>query len=227
MFKQLFAAFRSESPLDRAYSELLEMLDHSRWMFIRANEVLRNEAQAEEVKDSLYRRDQSINELERSIRRKIVRHLTINASPDAATCLALMSVGKDAERIGDYCKNVFEVGRFYREGFHVPEFHERMERIRERVTVLFNTVSDAVRHSDEKTARIAIKDAGEIGDVCDEIIEQLLADDVKVETHEAVAYSLLARHYKRVASHLANISTAVLGEIEDLDFLPREDEDEE
>ena len=37
-------------------------------------------------------------------------------------------------------------------------------------------------------------------------------------THEAVAYSLLGRHYKRVASHLANIATAVFGKIEELDF---------
>ena len=35
------------------------------------------------------------------------------------TVLALISVAKDAERIGDYCKNLFEVGRFYDEGFNV------------------------------------------------------------------------------------------------------------
>jgi phosphate uptake regulator len=38
-----------------------------------------------------------------------------------AACLALMSVAKDAERIGDYCKNVFEVGQFYKEDFHVSQ----------------------------------------------------------------------------------------------------------
>ena len=43
-------------------------------------------------------------------------------------------------------------------------------------------------------------------------------DAASIETHEAVAYSLLARHYKRVSSHLANVATAVLGRIEDLDF---------
>ncbi len=35
-----------------------------------------------------------------------------------------------------------------------------------------------------------------------------------------MAYSLLARHYKRVSSHLANIATAVLGKVEELDFRP-------
>jgi phosphate uptake regulator len=39
-----------------------------------------------------------------------------------------------------------------------------------------------------------------------------------MSTHEAVAYSLLARHYKRVAAHISNICTAITGEIEELDY---------
>ena len=66
-----------------------------------------------DVRTPLYERDVAVNELERSIRRKVLRHLTVNPGHDVAICLALMSVAKDAERIGDYCKNVFEVGVFY------------------------------------------------------------------------------------------------------------------
>ena len=129
MFKQLVAALKSGEVLDQAFSEFTEMLDHAHWMFVRANEVLRRQADAADVKESLYRRDKSVNELVRSIRRKIVRHLTINPSRDVAACLALMSVAKDAERIGDYCKNVFEVGQFYKEDFHVPRYQEPLEKI--------------------------------------------------------------------------------------------------
>lgn len=221
MFKELLSALTGNHPLDRAVSELLEMLDHAQWMFVRANEVLSNDASVEEVKDALYRRDQSINELERSIRRKIVRHLTINPGPDAPTCLALMSVAKDAERIGDYCKNVFEVGRFYREGYHVAKYHDRMEQVRKQVTDMFPLVSVAFRDSDDEKARQGIKLANACRATCDEVIEELLADQEPVQTHEAVAYSLLARHYKRVAAHLSNIATAVLGKLEDLDFLSK------
>ncbi len=221
MFKELLSALTGNHPLDRAVSELLEMLDHAQWMFVRANEVISNDATVEEVKDALYRRDQSINDLERSIRRKIVRHLTINPGPDAPTCLALMSVAKDAERIGDYCKNVFEVGRFYREGYHVAKYHDRIEHVRQQVTGLFSEVGEAFRDSDENRARQAVRTASETRQICDEIIEELLADRDPIKTHEAVAYSLLARHYKRVAAHLTNIATAVLGKLEDLDFVSR------
>ena len=50
-------------------------------------------------------------------------------------------------------------------------------------------------------------------DLEDATLSELVLQAIK--THEAVAYSLLARHYKRVAAHLANISTAVTGRIED------------
>ena len=220
MFKQLFSALKSGEVLDQAFSQFAEMLDHDKWMFLRANEVLHRQSAAEDAEESLYRRDKSINDLLRSIRRKIVRHLTINPGSDVAASLALMSVAKDAERIGDYCKNVFEVGRFYKEDFHVPKYHEPLEAVCGRVEELFETVRRAFRDSDSRQAKASLKSADAIGDDCDRVIEQLLGDEASIETHEAVAYSLLARHYKRVSSHLANISTAVLGKVDELDFRP-------
>jgi phosphate transport system protein len=218
MFRQLFSALKSGDTLDRAFSEFAEMLDHAQWMFIRANEVINHKVASEEVRDSIHDRDKAINSLLKGIRRKIVRHLTISPGPDAPACLALMSVAKDAERIGDYCKNVFEVGQFYTEGFHVERYHEPLEAIRRDVESLFGAVRRAWRESDAREAKQAIKSADQIRGRCDEVIALLLGDQASIETHEAVAYSLLARHYKRVVGHLANISTAVTGRIEDLDF---------
>ncbi len=218
MFRQLFSALKSGDVLDRAFSEFAEMLNHAEWMFIRANEVLTNKADADEVRDSIYRRDQSINDLTKAIRRKIVRHLTINPGSDIAASLALMSVAKDAERIGDYCKNVFEVGRFYNEEFQIPKYHDPLVTIETDVEKLFTAVRECWRTSDGDAAKASITAADGIKARCEEIVEILLTDRAEIETHEAVGYSLLARHYKRVTAHLANICTAVLGRIEDLDF---------
>ncbi len=221
MFKQLFSALKSGEVLDQAFSQFDEMLNHAQWMFLRANEVLHRKASASDVKESIYSRDKSINDLLRSIRRKLVRHLTINPGSDIAASLALMSVAKDAERIGDYCKNVFEVGQFYKEGdFHVARYNDPLEGVCRRVEGLFDTVRRGFRESDSQQAKAALKIADEIGDDCDRVIEQLLCDEESIQTHEAVAYSLLARHYKRVSSHLSNVATAVLGKIEELDFRP-------
>jgi len=220
MFKEIFQALASGDHIERAFSQLAEMLDHTKWMFIRANDVLRNVVPAEDVQDSIYTRDKAVNELERSIRRKIMRHLTINPGHDVAACLALMSVAKDAERIGDYCKNVFEVGRFYTKGFHHERYHGVLEEIREETGALFDQAAQAFRDSDEALARKVTEKVDDIRDRCDDAIESLLREDEPLDTHEAVAYSLLARHYKRVAAHLGNIATAALGRLDDLDFGP-------
>ena len=220
MFKQLFAALTAGDTIEQAFSQLSEMLDHAKWMFIRANEVIRRKVEADEVMDAINRRDKSVNELLRSIRRKVVRHLTINPGVEVAASLALMSVAKDAERIGDYCKNVFEVGRFYSEEFHVEKYHEPLETIQKEVEELFDLARRAFKENKTSLAKDALKSADQIGDQCDELVEQLLGDSASIETHEAVAYSLLARHYKRVSSHLSNVCTGVLGRVEDLDFRP-------
>lgn len=218
MFRQLYSALTSENTLNLAFEDLTQMLEYGAWMFGRANDVLHSTVPADEVRQPLYDRDQAINELERSIRRKVLRHLTVNPGHDVAICLALMSVAKDAERIGDYCKNVFEVGHFYSEGFHVPKYQEPLDEMAEQMTGMFGRVIAATRDSDEVQARRALAQAVEIRQRCDGLIEALFADECQIEFHEAVAYSLLARHYKRVAAHLANIATAVLGRLEDLDF---------
>jgi phosphate transport system protein len=218
MLRQLFSVLKSAETIDAAFVEFSQMLEHAHWMFRQANAVLAREADADVVRDPLYERDQAINDLLKEIRGRIVRHLTVNPGVDIAACLTLMSIAKDAERIGDYCKNVFEVGRFYAEPFHAPAYHEPLQSVRVDTDSLFGEVNQAFAASKRTIAKAAIRQADAVARRCDEIIEQLLLDRADIQTHEAVAYSLLARHYKRVAAHLANICTAVLGKVEKLDF---------
>lgn len=218
MFRQILSAFRSKTAVDRALSELAEMLDDGLWMFTVANDVLHNVTPADDVQEALYRRDRAINELEQSIRRKVIRYLAANPGYDVPICIALLTVARDAERIGDYCKNVFEVGQFYREGFHVPKYHDPLDDICEQTQTMFGMVSAAWTRHDDAQAEQAVERFQEIRRRCDWIIEELFKDESQITTHEAVAYSLLARHYKRVAAHLSNIAHAVLGNVEHLDL---------
>ena len=218
MLGSLLAALRSGNALDKAFAEFDEMLSAGQWMFGKVRSILEGHAPPQDVRDELFKKDQEINELLRSLRLNLVTHLSVNRTSDIAPCLALMSVAKDAERIGDYCKNVFEVGRFYEVDYQIEQYHDPLEDIRTRTQTLFADVSRAFAESSVKQAKAAIKAADRIRAECDAIEESLLRDKSAVPTHEAVAYSLLGRHYKRVASHLANISTAVFGKIEELDF---------
>jgi phosphate uptake regulator len=218
MFGQLIAALKSGDRLDTAFAEFIQMVDASEWMFHEANQVICGKKKAEDVGDSLYEKDKEINHLLRSVRAGILTHLSVNPIADIPGCLALMSVAKDAERIGDYCKNVYEVGRYYEDDYSIDRYHDPLEDVRKRTGELFGAVREAFDKSSVKRAKSSIKMADRIRGECDAIEETLLRDRREVPTHVAVAYSLLARHYKRVASHLANIATSVFGRIEDLDF---------
>jgi len=78
-----------------------------------------------------------------------------------------MSVVKDAERIGDYCKNIFEVGKFYTREFTTERYLEPLERIRAQVEALFTGTKEAFNESDVDKARQVLKAFGTFSKACD------------------------------------------------------------
>ncbi len=220
MFRQLFSAIASAKGINESFDHFEEMVRDAHWMYRQANAVLKNAATVDEVADALYERDIKINRLERQIRRELVRHLTVYPGKDVAACLTLMSIAKDAERIGDYCKNVFEIGRFYKEPWGESGFIAPLEEIQRRVDALFDEALEAFHASDEKKAKALLDEVGDLKERCTEIERALLHESHKYGTSDAVALSLMARHYKRVAAHLGNICTAVTGEVAQLGYLP-------
>jgi phosphate uptake regulator len=174
----------------------------------------------EEVRDELYARDRKVNSLERSVRRQIVEHLTLRPQADVPACLVLMSVVKDAERIGDYCKNLFEVGMLFPSDFTTTAgYIEPFNEIRERVNKLFVDARKAFRETDIEAGRDVMRTYGGIGGDCESIVRKLLSAEQDVRTTEGVAYTLLARHYKRVGAHLANIASTVVAPLDSIDFM--------
>jgi phosphate transport system protein len=102
MLKEIVNAFRKKDVVHELTSRLAEMLGASHWMFDQACSCLMGQTQTDEVSEALYARDRDINRIEREIRERIVTHLSVGNESDLAPCLALMSLVKDAERIGDY-----------------------------------------------------------------------------------------------------------------------------
>lgn len=217
MLGALLAALRGGDALDKAFCEFDEMLSSGQWMFQEVHSIL-DAGNAADVREALFTRDQDINRLLRALRGNIVTHLSINRNADIAACLVLMSIAKDAERIGDYCKNLYEITEHG--GFdHAPvAYQNRLREIPADVEKIFEMVRTAFAESDTKQAKIAIKAADAVRAACDEVAEELLEDRSTISTQEAVSCSMQVRYFKRISSHLANIATAVFGRIEDLDF---------
>lgn len=218
MLKEILHALKHTDPLAEMIEQFALMLDAGKWMFEQASTAVLTRADPSELNDELYGKDRQINAFERQVREKIVTHLALGHQADVAACLILMSVGKDAERIGDYAKNIFEIGKFCRSDLTDPQFIGPLEDIRTDLLPMFDRVRAAFVDADRDIARSVLDTAGQATRKCDLLIHQLLAVRETTPPAEAVAYVLMARFYKRVAAHLGNIATSVISPLPMLDY---------
>ena len=219
MLGDLIRALRRTNVIPEMFGQVVEMLEIGQWMFSQASEVLMRETDWHAVADELYAKDRQINKIEQRLRERIVMHLAAGSKADLSACLMLMSVVKDAERIGDYCKNIFEVGKFYEREYAHPEYAGPLQQIRDSVTPLFQQAEKAFMKEDGALASKVMTEGAKLRQKCDLIIQQLLTAQGKIPSDEAVAYVLLSRFYKRVSAHLANIATSVISPVPMLDYL--------
>jgi len=110
---EIVAALRGHAKLRHAFELYNSMIQNVKEMYALATSALRGKVSVEDVRDKLYALDREVNEKERTIRRSLISHLSLRVGQDAPACLMLMSVVKDAERLGDYCKNLFEVAEMF------------------------------------------------------------------------------------------------------------------
>ncbi len=213
--KGLISAWRGRDLLSRMLEEFRGMLVDAEWMFTTVGDLLARRQKPEDVHDKFFAVDKSINASEKDIRRRIVEHLSLRGDADVPACLVMMSVVKDAERLGDYAKNIYEVACLYPGDPASSAIGREIEALRARDQALFAQVSKAFSEVDGSLAATIIAEAREIRDRCDDMIPRLFAEDLP--SRDAVAWALLSRHYKRVAAHLANICTSVTGPVYELD----------
>jgi len=131
-------------------------------------------------------------------------------------CLVLMSVVKDAERLGDYSKNLYEVTELLAEPIDCALFSEYFDEMDKKIMSLFQQTKKAFIDADEEQARSSWQYEKEIAKGCDKIVERLAQSNLTV--NQAVCFTLIARHFKRIMAHLVNIATSVVLPLSDLDY---------
>src|SRR6056297_2806164 len=114
MLKEIWNAFKKTNVLTDMVQEVGQMLDLGESMFKESSTALMHERDWESIAEELYSKDKQVNSIEQKVREQIVTHLSLGHTADLSACLILMNVVKDAERIGDYCKNIFEIAKFYK-----------------------------------------------------------------------------------------------------------------
>jgi len=216
MFKNLLSFWKGKDFLAQVFEEFKSMLDDSEFMFKSVRSRLLDNVEEPDLKQKIYDIDKKVNLLQKDIRRRIVEHLSLQPTVNVTACLVLMSVVKDAERLGDYCKNLYEVTELIAEPVDQQLFTNYFKEIDKDIMKLFEQTKKAFIEADEDMARLTWDYEKRIAKDCDRIVANLAQSDLSV--NEAVCFVLIARHFKRLAAHLVNIATSVILPLSDLDY---------
>jgi len=217
MLKALMEAWRGRDLLTRMLTEFDQMLVDTEWMYRRVWSVVFQEVPPKEVEDEIYARDKKVNGTQRRVRRQIIEHLTLRPEANLAACLVLMSVVKDAERIGDFCKGIYEVGEGARVAFENDSYSRPLNHTVSDVGALFDKVRIAFREGEEQAAHELVRRCREIAKRCDRVIRSLFRCDLPPA--KAVGYTLLFRYLKRIDVHILNITTATIAPVHEIDYI--------
>jgi phosphate uptake regulator len=224
MFKELIDALRRRPLLGQMWSEMEEMLRDAVEMYRPIADVLSGrEEMTQAIHDKIYETDKRINHLQRKVRKQLVEHLLMAPGSDVPISLVLMSITKDAERLGDYCKNLLEVAEAMGQPLGKGPHGEKVAGLLADVGALFEPTATATVNSDKETAEEAVGRGRELAGRCGCLIDELLEDELP--TREAVLLTLTARYLKRMALHLTNIASSVVMPLHRLDYFDEEGAD--
>jgi len=210
--------------LQRMRTEFGQMLDAGRQVFCTAANALVGGTEPEVIREEVFATDKLINRSERQIRRELVIHASVHGTADISPCLMLMSIVKDAERVGDNAKNLFDLAVM---APRVPagENRDTLVQLKDRIGNLMVDCRKAFDARETEDAKRLIVDAREIEDVCDariEAIVQAAQGDVM-----APVYVLAYRYMKRIVAHMRNVASSVVQPLHKLDFTSKITADDE
>jgi len=202
--------------LGEVLSEFGKMVDMTHSMYDTAIKSLVEFNKDDERKKVVYSNDRKVNELEKDIRRRVIEHLAINPSVDVPTCLILMSVVKDVERVGDYGKNLYEAAELLKNPLNEELKEKYLSDLMQKLNEQFDFTKKAFINSDRTLAEKVMKMEGFIIHHADTYIKELAGSNLDMNT--AVCLVLSVRYLKRIAAHLANTASSVLMPVSDIDF---------
>ena len=203
--------------LDSIDAKLSEMLTNSMHAYDITMNCLLGDTNLETVRDDLYNTDKAINELHREVRREMIIHSAVNSrNLDIPLLLSYMTMSKDIERIGDYCKNLFEIaetGNSFAKGDDLDTYMELKNDIGKLIVYL----QSCLNLDDESKVQDLITLGSSLNNDLDGKITALLEDKEKIQY--PVATTLFYRYLKRIVSHIVNAATAIIMPTDQIDYL--------
>ncbi len=218
MFEWLSALRSQPSGLDEIMRFFEQMLEDGRHVFDAASNSLLGGADPNTVKEDIWATDKRINANERRIRRRLITHAAVHGRTEFPVCLALMSIVKDAERIGDYAKNIFDLS--WIEAGVLDSSRADLVTLKDASSRLLAKSRNVYDTQDVEGARAFIGECESLQGQCEEKLRELCL----LEGENAASTALVYRYIKRILAHSMNIITSVVMPLDRLDYY---DEDKE
>jgi phosphate transport system protein len=215
MWTELLSIFRSNDPLHSISQDFKEMLNINVEMASIVEPHIFSQTLSLEGQSKVYKLDVKVNKLERQIRKQIVAHASLSRS-NIAYCLMMMSIVKDAERVGDYVKNISEVKDLG--GAEVPEgpVRSELQELVSNAMLLLKEAAQVVEEEDVERAQELVEIGRLSGTRCDRLLVELAKTNYNAA--ETTAMVLLTRFYKRLGGHAMNIISSVIMPVHKVDF---------
>lgn len=211
----------SQSELVEIEATLVRMLRDGHLVFTTATDALFGGGKSKETRREVRVTDKGINEAQQDVRRALLVHAAVNQA-ELPLVLQYASIVKDAERIGDYSKNLYDLVKFGANFEGAPDQAE-LERYRDAVA---NLILEAANVFDAKDAvaaqRLIGKANGFLGDYDDRVKAAYRSTG---ETSDAVARALYFRFLKRTTAHVMNVLTSLVQPLDRLDYYDEAKED--
>ena len=212
----MFSIFRDADQLENVEEQLDTMLNGGRRMFDLASDSIFSIKSVEDVQDELWGLDKELNKTERAVRRELMVHGTVRgAEVDQGLMLAYMSVAKDMERIGDYCKNIWDLADT---GVRLSDAADTAElkKHASEVAGLLAAGTEAFVNDDFEAVHDLIPNIQENELQYDKLVHQYVVSDAAGSV--AAPRALFFRYLKRISAHLSNVLSSVVMPVDRLDF---------
>jgi len=217
MLQELLSIFRPGNPLQSMADEFARMLTITCDMTTAAGELYFGTTTSAKARTAVYDQDVHVNKLERSVRKRVVAHLSITSnSVNLPYCLVLMSLVKDVERIGDYAKNLTEVIDLHGKALPDDEIVSELLEIHARVEETFRAAREVFLTSDRERALNLIRLGKNEARRADDLLIRIAESDYKASTTTALVLGV--RYYKRIGGHLLNVLSSVVMPLHKIDY---------
>ncbi len=222
IFRDIIDVWKGKTFVDAVMSDFVKMSNETKTMYDKVITYIFKHKKIKGLDKKIYEDDIFVNKSERRIRKRLAEHLAVQHNIDVGITLIMMSIVKDAERIGDYCKNLLQIYDLLKNKnkFNTKhKFYNEIKDIAVRILPLIDNTLESFKKSDILLAKDVMDEAYEIGKKSESIIKEMA--NSKLNANDAVVLTLMVRFIKRISAHLSNISSSVIYPVHKIDFSPR------